>query len=429
MERGFVLKGNICYSKNMTTFETAESAFLVCEGGVSRGVFGNLPEEFRHLPVKDYGDSVIIPGLTDLHVHAPQFAFRGLGMDMELLEWLNSYAFPEEAKYSDTAYAQRAYSLFVDELKKGPNTRAVIFATLHVQATIALMQMLSDSGLVTMVGKVNMDRNCPDSLRERDAEQSAEDTLAWLAAAGSYPRTYPIITPRFIPSCSDELMAKLGEIAGERGLPAQSHLSENLSEIEWVNELCPWAGCYGDAYARFGLFGADTPTVMAHCVHSCEEEVALMKRKGVFVAHSPQSNTNILSGVAPVRRYLNAGLKVGLASDIAGGCDMSILKIMRSAIEVSKLRWRLVDQTEKPLATEEAFYLGTIGGGAFFGKVGSFEEGYEFDAVVVDDSSLSAPERLPVADRVARIIYFADDRNIKAKYVSGAEINITPRLS
>lgn len=423
MERSLVLRGNICYSKNITTFAVAERAYLVCENGVSRGVFAELPEEFEDLPFVDYGDCIIIPGLTDLHVHAPQFAFRGLGMDLELLEWLNRHAFPEEAKYYNLEYAQKAYSAFVEHVRKGPNTRAVIFATRHVPATELLMDMLECSGLVTMVGKVNMDRNSSPGLQEESAVRSAADTLAWLdAVSGKYSNTYPILTPRFIPACTDELMKKIKDIAGERGVPVQSHLSENMAEIEWVRELCPWAGCYGEAYECFGLFGKTTPTIMAHCVYSSGSEIALMRRNGVFVAHSPQSNTNISSGIAPVRRYLNEGLRIGLASDVAGGSDTSVLRIMRSAVEVSKLRWRLVNQDEKPLTIEEAFYLGTIGGGSFFGKVGSFDDGYEFDAVVIDDANLAAPSRLSIADRVARIIYFADDRNIKTKFARGKPV-------
>lgn len=423
MERGFVLRGDICYSKNLTTFATAERAYLVCEKGVSRGVFTELPEQFKHLPLTDYGDSMIIPGLTDLHVHAPQFSFRGLGMDTELLDWLNKYAFPEESKYSDLEYAAKAYRYFVEDIKKGPNTRAVVFATVHAAATEMLMDMLESSGMVTMVGKVNMDRNSAPGLQELSAERSAADTAAWLeSTAGKYKNTYPILTPRFIPACTDELMEKLGAIAGEQNLPVQSHLSETIAEVEWVKKLCPWAECYGDAYDRFGLFGRQVPTIMAHCVYSDAGEIKLMRDNGVFVAHSPQSNTNLASGAAPVRRYLDAGLRVGLASDVAGGCDTSLLRVMRSAIEVSKLRWRLSEQIGTPLTAEEAFYLGTAGGGAFFGKVGSFESGYEFDAVVIDDSALAAPFKLSIAERAARIIYFADDRNVAAKYARGEAI-------
>lgn len=420
MERGFVLRGDVCYSKNLTTFATAERAYLVCEKGVSRGVFTELPEQFKNLPLTDYGDRMIIPGLVDLHVHAPQFSFRGLGMDVELLEWLNTHAFPEESKYSDLGYAARAYRDFVEDVRKGPNTRAVIFATVHAAATEMLMDMLDNSGLVTMVGKVNMDRNSAQGLQESSAERSAADTAAWLeSTAGKYKNTYPILTPRFIPACTDELMEKLGVIAKEHSLPVQSHLSETVAEVEWVKKLCPWAECYGDAYDRFGLFGGQVPTIMAHCVYSGDREIKLLRDNGVFVAHSPQSNTNLASGAAPVRRYLDEGLSVGLASDVAGGCDTSLLRVMRSAIEVSKLRWRLVEQTGKPLTAAEAFYLGTVGGGSFFGKVGSFESGYEFDAVVIDDSVLAAPFELSVEERAARIIYFADDRNVTAKYARG----------
>lgn len=423
MERGFVLRGDICYSKNLTTFATAERAYLVCEKGVSRGVFTELPEQFKHLPLTDYGDRMIIPGLIDLHVHAPQFSFRGLGMDTELLDWLNTHAFPEEIKFSDLEYAAKAYRAFVEDIKKGPNTRAVIFATVHAAATEMLMDMLDSSGMVTMVGKVNMDRNSAPGLQELSAERSAADTVAWLeSTAGKYKNTYPILTPRFIPACTDELMEKLGVIAGERNLPVQSHLSETIAEVEWVKKLCPWAECYGDAYDRFGLFGGQIPTIMAHCVYSGAREIKLMRDNGVFVAHSPQSNTNLASGAAPIRRYLDEGLRVGLASDVAGGCDTSLLRVMRSAIEVSKLRWRLAEQIGKPLTAAEVFYLGTVGGGSFFGKVGSFESGYEFDAVVIDDSVLAAPFKLSIEERAARIIYFADDRHVTAKYARGEAI-------
>ena len=157
----------------------------------------------------------------------------------------------------------------------------------------------------------------------------------------------------------------------------QSHLSENFGEIAWVKELCPATHFYGEAYSQFGLFGGDCPTVMAHCVHSSDEEIALMKKQGVYIAHCPQSNTNLSSGIAPARRYLDAGLHIGLGSDIAAGSSLSILRAMADAIQVSKLYWRLADSSVRPLTLEEAFYMGTEGGGSFFGKVGSFKEGYE----------------------------------------------------
>lgn len=422
-KQDFILKGNLCYSKNQKTLEIIEGGYLVCREGKSAGVYREIPKEYEDLPVTDWGDRMIIPGLVDLHIHAPQYGFRGLGMDMELLDWLNTNTFPEEAKYKDLEYARKAYEIFTEQLEKSATTRACIFATVHNQATELLMDLLEESGLITMVGKVNMDRNTPDYLAEESAKASAEDTVAWLEEiAGKYQRTYPILTPRFIPSCTDELMERLKEIQRTYKLPVQSHLSENPGEISWVQELCPDSEFYGDAYDRFGLFGGDCKTIMAHCVYSDERERERMREKGVFVAHCPQSNTNLSSGIAPVRTMLEEGMRVGLGSDVAGGFTESIFRAMADAIQVSKLYWRLVDQTQKPLTLEEAFYLATKGGGAFFGQVGSFEAGYELDAVVLDDSSLKYPMNLSVKNRLERFIYISDDRHIAGKYVAGRKV-------
>ena len=140
------------------------------------------------------------------------------------------------------------------------------------------------------------------------------------------------------------------------------------------------------------------------------------------MAHCPASNTNIASGIAPVRRFLDEGLRVGLGSDVAGGHSTSLFRAMADAIQVSKLRWRLVDETLKPLTAEEAFYLGTKGGGGFFGKAGSFEEGYEMDVLVLNDESLKHPQPLSLKERLERFIYLSDERHIDAKYVAGNKI-------
>ena len=386
-------------------------------------MYPTLPEEYEGILVEHYGDRIIVPGFVDLHVHAPQYAFRGLGMDMELLDWLETNTFPEESKYKDIIYAQKAYQMFVDNLKKSATTRACIFATIHKDSTILLMDMLEKAGLATMVGKVNMDRNSPDYLRE-ETEESVNETISWLEEVQKkqYQHTRPILTPRFIPSCTDELMRKLKEIQVKYQIPVQSHLSENYGEIAWVQELCPKSEFYGDAYDHFGLFGADAPTVMAHCVYSTEEEIQRMKENGVYVAHCPESNENLSSGIAPVKRYLEEGLSVGLGSDVAGGSTENLFRAMAHAIQMSKMRWRLVDQKYPALKSEEAFYMATKGGGSFFGKVGSFEEGYEFDTVVLDDSRLESSRQMSVKDRLERMIYLADEREVKAKYVRGNKI-------
>lgn len=418
-----VLKGNILWSESPDVLQTSENSYLVCEDGLCAGVFRELPAKYAHFRLRDCGGKLIVPGMTDLHVHAPQFAFRGLGMDMELLDWLNTYTFPEEAKYADLDYASRAYESFVRHLLKSTTTRASIFATLHVPATELLMRRLDETGLVTCVGKVNMNRGCPPYLGEISTNQAVRDTERWiLETRDSLSYTKPILTPRFIPSCTDDLMYALRDLREKYDLPVQSHLSENFGEIAWVQELCPRSKFYGDAYRQFGMFGGGYPCIMAHCVHSSEAEQELMKQNGVFVAHSPESNTNLASGVAPINRYIDNGLKVGLATDVAGGSHESLLRAMTQAIQASKLRWRLQDQSVKPLSFERAFYLATMGGGAFFGKVGSFLPGYEFDAVVLDDASLDHPQELGIRARLERAAYLADERNVAEKYVSGRRV-------
>lgn len=422
-KRSFVLKGHICYSSDLHTLHVVENGYLVCEAGVCAGVFEDLPQQYREFALEDYGDRIIIPGLVDLHLHAPQYAFRGLGMDLELLDWLNTHTFPEEAKYADLDYAGKAYRIFVDNLKNSATTRACIFGTLHVPATELLMDLLEESGLKTMVGKVNMDRNSPDILVEVSAEASAADTIRWLEdTCGRYQNVSPILTPRFIPTCSDELMDRLAQIQKQYWLPLQSHLSENPGEIAWVKELCPDSAFYGDAYDRTGAFGGEFKTIMAHCVWSGEEELQRMKERGVFIAHCPQSNMNLSSGIAPVRRFLDMGIRTGLGSDIAGGFSESMLRAMSDAVQASKMRWRIQDESLKPLTIEEVFYLGTKGGGEFFGNVGSFETGYEMDAVVFDDATLLHPQPLGVRQRLERLIYLADERQITAKYVAGSTV-------
>ena len=418
-----ILKGNIIYTKTKDEFEICEHGYLVCKDGKVEGIYQTLPFRLGGEPIEDHGDCLIVPGMTDLHIHAPQYTFRGTGMDLELLEWLETNTFPEEAKYKDVLYANEAYAKFAENLKNSSTTRACVFGTIHRRPTLVLMDHLERSGLVTMVGKVNMDRNSPDELRE-GTQESAEETVEWMKDVQhkKYKNTLPILTPRFIPSCTDELLDMLKMVQMRYQIPVQSHLSENLSEIEWVKELCPASRFYGDAYDMFGLFGGTCPTIMAHCVHSTDEELQMIKDQGVYIAHCPESNTDIASGIAPVRRYLDMGLHVGLGTDVAGGFSLSMFRAMADAIQVSKLRWRLMDQTQAPVTLEEAFYMATIGGGSFFGKVGTFEKGYEFDAMILDDSNIRHPQEISTRDRLERLVYLSDDRNLVGKYVQGRKV-------
>ena len=430
MNKTFIIKGNICQTKNPKELDLHEKAFVVCVDGVSKGVFDVLPEEYENLPLYDYGDALIFPGMVDLHIHAPQFAFRGMCMDLELMDWLNRYTFPEEEKYENLDYAKKAYSMFVDKLKNGATTRSCIFATRHRYATELLMEMMEESGLVSYVGKVNMDREASEGLVEDSAMISAYDTFGWInAVKDKFQNTKPILTPRFIPCCTDELMEELREIQMAYGIPVQSHLSESKGEIEFVKFLRPENPFYGDSYNDYDLFGknddinTDVKTVMAHCVWSTDKEVELMQKNGVFIAHCPASNMNLTSGIAPIRKYLDLGLNIGLGSDIAGGHSDSIFRAITDSIQVSKMYFRMVDESYKPLVFSEAFYLATKGGGAFFGKVGSFEAGYEFDAVIMDDSVLVHPQNLTLAERMERAVYLGlDDKKVIAKFVAGRKL-------
>ena len=426
----FVLKGHICYSESKNELITRENAYVVCVGGKSKGVFTELPQQYAVLPLKDYSDCLIVPGMIDLHIHAPQYAFRGMCMDLELMDWLNRYTFPEEAKYMELEYAERAYAIFVNALKASATTRAVVFATRHRPATELLMKLMDESGLASFVGKVNMDREAAEALVEESAAVSASETVQWIEAVKEkYTNTKPILTPRFIPCCSDTLMEHLRQIQMAYGLPVQSHLSESPGEIDFVHFLRPDNAFYGEVYNDYDLFGknednqTDVKTVMAHCVWSTDEEIDLMRKNGVFVAHCPASNMNLSSGIAPIRKYLDLGMNIGLGTDVAGGHSDSIFRAITDAIQVSKMYWRYVDQTMKPITFPEAFYMATLGGGAFFGAVGSFAEGYAFDAVVLDDTALVHPQELSVSERLERAVYLGlDTYGIRAKYVNGEKI-------
>jgi guanine deaminase len=418
-----ILYGNIIFTSTSKKFDIYENSYLVSKNGIIKGIYKTLPEEYKDVEVNNYKDKIIIPGLIDLHVHAPQYAFRGLEMDKELIDWLNSNTFPEEAKYKDIDYASKAYDIFAYDLLHSFTTRAAIFATIHKDATINLMDKLDKTGLITMVGKVNMDRNCPDYLKE-DTNESYLNTIAFIEEAikKNYKNTTPILTPRFIPSCSDLLLDKLKEIEEKYNMPIQSHLSENLSEIEWVKELCPNAKTYADAYNMHGLFGGNYKTLMAHCVYSSDLELKLIKDNGVYIVHCPESNTNLRSGIAPIRKYLDLDLNIGLGSDVAGGTTLNMFKSIEECVKCSKLRWRVVDSNYKFLNEAEAFYLATKKGGSFFGNVGSFEEGYELDVVVIDDSKIKRPSDISLENRITGAIYLSNQIDVIAKYVKGNKV-------
>ena len=417
-----IYKGTIVHAPKLGEFECHENAYLVTENGMIAGIFDELPKKYAGLWVEDLENRIIIPSLTDLHVHAPQYIMMGMGFDLPLLEWLNRYTFKEESRYRDPAFARKVYNRLAHELIRRGTTRVVMFSSLHREATHVLMEELERAGITGYVGKVNMDRNSPDYLCET-TEESLAETRRWLEECkGRYQYIKPIITPRFTPSCTDELMAGLGRLAEEFDVPVQSHLSENDAEIAWVKELHPDTERYYESYAKFGMWKKGT--VMAHCVHSDEVERKAMLDAGVWVAHSPDSNTNIYSGIAPVRRMLNEGLKVALASDVAGGAKLSIFHAACEAIRASKLRYYYSGKQEEEayLTVPEAFYLATSAGAEYFGAGPGFKEGDALHAIILDDSSLPPSRELSPAERVERLLYADDDRTIVGVVSEGRRI-------
>ena len=422
-----IYKAHILYTKDQSRFEVLENGYVAVDtDGRVIGVATDLASlDSEGAEVTDFGDCLLIPAMNDMHVHAPQYRNQGIAMDLELLPWLQNYTFPEEMKYVDLNYAERMYCRFVRDLWRFGTMRACVFATSHTESTRLLMHLFQKAGMGALVGKVAMNRNCPEGLSESVEQmvQGNETLIEEFSVENSESKAEalvrPIITPRFIPSCTPEILRACGELAAKYQLPVQSHLSENKDEIAWVHELEPESTCYGDAYDRYGLFG-QTPTVMAHCVWTEGEELELMKRRGVMVAHCPTSNFNVASGMAPVRRFLDEGLRVGLGSDISGGHDLNIFRMMVYAIQVSKMHYQ--QNHEKPFLTlSEVFWLATKSAGSFFGRVGSFEPGYEFDALVIDDSDLNH-DNYSLLHRLERYIYLGDDRQIKHRFCRGKEI-------
>ena len=424
-----IYKAHILYTKEKNHFEVLENGYLAVDAdGCVTGVAADLASlDGEGAEVTDFGNRLLIPAMNDLHVHAPQYRNQGIAMDLELLPWLLNYTFPEEMKYADTEYAERMYRRFVRDLWRFGTMRACVFATIHTESTLLLMRLFQEAGMGALVGKVAMNHNCPAGLTE-SVEEMIHGYESLIAnhnpqTVNRKPLVQPIITPRFIPSCTPEMLRACGELAAKYQLPVQSHLSENKDEIALVQKLEPKSTCYGDAYDRYGLFG-QTPTVMAHCVFSPSEEMALMKRRGVMVAHCPTSNLNVTTGIAPIRQFLDEGLRVGLGSDISGGHNLSIFQMMVYAIQMSKLHYQR-DHARSFLTLSEAFWLATKSAGSFFGQVGSFEPGYEFDALVIDDHDLNH-DNYSLLERLERFIYLGDDRQIAHRFCRGKEISEPP---
>ena len=415
-----ILHGTIISSPAPGKLDITPGGYLIAQDGRIRGVYAALPECYAGAPVEEYGEALILPAFCDLHLHAPQYPMLGTGMDLPLLDWLNTYTFPAEARFADPDYARDVYRKLAAELIENGTTRVCMFSSLHTQATWILMEELERAGVTGYVGKVNMDRNgLPGVLQEETAE-SIRETERWLERCGDFTYVHPILTPRFTPSCTDELMAWLGRKAAETGLPIQSHLSENDREVAWVRELHPDCDQYWESYRKFGLW--NDRTLMAHCVWSDARERDAMRKAGVTVVHCPDSNVNVCSGTAPVRAMLQEGLKVALGTDIAGGDHISMFDAVTAAIRASKVRQMTDPARPDFLTVAEAWYLGTSAGAAFFGDAPGFAPGNALHAIVLSDDDLPQSHPLSPAERLERCMYRRQRDAIRAVWSDGRKV-------
>lgn len=334
-----IFKGNFLYTPALGELTVREGEYLVVEGEKCADFYRALPQEYAGQPVTDFGRALVLPAFCDLHLHAPQMVNRGVGYDQELLPWLETYTFPVEARYGDADFAEAAWKRFLNRMWANGTLRFSAFATIHKEAAWRLMELTERAGLSALIGKVNMDRNAPDSLRE-DTDASLADTEELICRSrAELKHVGYILTPRFVPSTTARLMDGLGRLGERYGLPVQSHLSENRSEIAWVGQLHPECASYTEVYRDYGLLRRGC-TIMAHAVH--------------------------LTG------------------------------------------------------REEALYLATKGPGEFFGKVGSFEPGYDFDALVVDVDELDGRLSRTPFEKLEQFLYDGDDRDILARYSRGS---------
>ncbi|NWQ87034.1 GUAD deaminase, partial [Burhinus bistriatus] len=367
-----------------------------------------------------------MPGMVDTHIHAPQYSFTGTRVDLPLLQWLTTYTFPTEAKYKDSDFAEEVYTRVVRRTLKNGTTTACYFATIYTDTSLLLAEIIDKFGQRAFVGKVCMDMNDSVPQYKEITADSVQET----------ERVHPVITPRFGPSCTEDLLCALGDLAQARDLHVQSHISENEDELKLVENMFPAYQNYTELYDKNKLL--TSKTVMAHACYLSEEELKLFSLRGAAISHCPNSNFSLRSGVLNVQKVLKHNVKLGLGTDVAGGYSASMLDAIRKTMMASNsLQINKVNETG--LTLEEAFQLATLGGSQALGLddvIGNFEVGKEFDALLINTKASDSPFDLFPADnfeviRTGLIIQkitgkdvgkVCDDRNISEVYVAGKQV-------
>jgi len=430
--RGKRLKGRFIHAPKRGTLEVLEGAVIAVDETGAIASVGTGDADVV-LPA----GTMVLPGLVDLHIHAPQYAQLGQALDVPLEVWLGKYTFPLEARYADLAFARPRYEALVTDLIANGTTTALYFATQHLEATKLLADICAAHGQRALVGKVVMDdpAACPDYYRDASVAAALADTRALIEhvrAIESEGRVLPVVTPRFIPSCSDEALAGLGAIAQECGCHVQTHASES----DWAHgyALERYGKTDTEALDGFGLLGRKT--VLAHANFLTDPDMARLASRGAGVAHCPVSNMYFANSVFPLRQALEKGVHVGLGTDISGGPIATVWEAARGAVQASRMLEDGVDPALPPdrrgrrasrIDMATAFHLATAGGGeALDLPIGSFAVGQKFDALLIDPNAGRGTIRLfGETDPIAifeKIMYAASRPNIAAVWIDGHHV-------
>ena len=382
----------------------------------------------------------IIPGFTDLHIHAPQWPQLGKALDVPLEEWLQKYTFPLEAKYHDENFARMVYSDLVSSLLKSGTTTAVYYGTIHKEANRILADICLNKGQRAIIGKVVMDNpeECPEYYRDISTQSALEGTSDFLNYVKNHSKNIDnrvdvAVTPRFIPSCTDEVLQELGKLAKLQSVYVQTHCSESDWEHNYVINRCGKSDT--EALMDYGLLNRST--ILAHANFISENDMELIKEEGAGIAHCPLSNFFFSDAVFPLRRALEKGLRVGLGTDIAGGPSSSIFDSGRSAISSARALENGVDPSinrdqrgrkDSRIDFSDAFYLATKGGADVLNiPTGSFEKEKYFDALLidtqVDNAKISIHEDVDNdQDVIQKMVMLATRSNIVRTWVSGLSV-------
>lgn len=360
---------------------------------------------------------LITPGLIDTHLHAPQLEMVG-SYGGHLLEWLERYTYPTEAKFADSAYARSIAEQLFDELLRNGTTATLIFSSVHTSATDIFFEEADRRGLRAIIGKSMMDRNAPPELLE-DAETAYDESRKLIRKWHGRGGLAYAVSPRFAPTSTPELLAAAGRLAKEHeGVYVHTHVSENLSELEWVHELFPEEEHYVGLYGKYGLLGERS--ILAHGVHLADIELQMLRASGTKISHCPNSNLFLGSGLFPLQRVRSAGITIGLGSDIGAGTTPSMFAAMSDAYMVQQVQG-------VSLTPFQLWYLATLGGAKVLSldaKTGSLEPGKDADLLLLDLEATpllarrTAGARTPV-ELLAGLIFMGDDRCVKRVYVGG----------